>query len=288
MKKFIYSCFTLLLVCITMPIANASAYYTNYHNIEMTENEYNNLVELGFTEDEIYLMGNEEFNANKDLEGTLVSSEGHYYKTTTIIQNGITTSSSEIISKEQYELEKDANPHTRSIYDGIVTTDYKHMRMNMTRLNDVEMRLKITLTWLNIPSTRSNDIIGIGFEQAYVELNSSVFFQQNYTNSSGSHSSVTSIPREFSTGVSSIFDLPNGTISALSSYMYIDVIKVHEDYTITEMDAAGDYAHATSSISETNAKKHSVNHASGIELQSSIQNYYDGINIAIATFLGSW
>ena len=64
MNKFIYSCFALLLLGITTPNVYASAYYTNYNNIEMTENEYNNLVELGFTEDEIYLMGNEEFEAN--------------------------------------------------------------------------------------------------------------------------------------------------------------------------------------------------------------------------------
>lgn len=288
MNKFIYSCFAVLLLGLSTPTVNASTYYTNYNNIEMTENEYNNLVELGFTENEIYLMGNEEFEANKDIEGTLVSSIGQYYKTTTITQNGITTTSSEIISKEQYELEKNANPQGRSIYDGAVETDYKYMHMNMTQLNAVEMRLKITLTWLQIPSTRSNDIIGIGFQQAYVGLNSSIYFQQNYTNSSGSHSSVTSIPQEFSTGVSSVFDLPNGTITALSSYMYIDVIKVDEDYTITYMDAGGDYAHATSSISETNAKKHSVDHVSGIELQTSIRTYYDAINVATATFIGSW
>lgn len=288
MKKFIYSCFALLLLGITTPNVYASAYYTNYNNIEMTENEYNNLVELGFTEDEIYLMGNEEFEANKDIEGTLVSSVGQYYKTTTITQNGITTSSSEIISEEQYELEKKANPQGRSIYDGAVETEYKYMHMNMTQLDDNEMRLKVTLTWLRIPSTRSNDIIGIGFEQAYVDLNSSIYFQQNYTNSSGSHSSVTCIKQTFDTGASAVLDLPNGTISALSSYMYFDVIKVDEDYTVTHMDAGGDYSHATSSISETNAKKHSVNHFTGIELQSSISSYYDAINVATATYLGAW
>lgn len=288
MNKFIYSCFAVLLLGITTPIVNAGTYYTNYNNIEMTENEYNNLVELGFTEDEIYLMGNTEFEANKDIEATLVSATEKYYKTTTIIQNGITTTSSEVISKEQYELEKDATPVTRSIYNGLVTTDYKHMLMEMSQLDDNEMRLKITLTWLNIPSTRSNDIIGIGFEQSVVGLNSSIYFQQNYTNSSGSHSSVTSIPQEFSTGVSSVFDLPNGTISALSSYMYIDVRKNDDDETITDMDAGGDYAHATSTISETNAKKHTVNHISGIVLQSSIQDYYDGINVATASFIGTW
>lgn len=288
MTKFIYGCFAVLLLGITAPIVNASTYYTNYNNIEMTENEYNNLVELGFTENEIYLMGNEEFQANKNIESTSVDSVEQYYKTTTTIKNGIKTISSEIISKEQYELEKNNNQQTKSIYDGLVTSEYKHMLMHMAQLDDNEMRLKITLTWLNIPSTRSYDIIAIGFQQAYVDINSSLYFQQNYTNSSGNHSSVTCIQQEFATGASSIFDLPNGTISALSSYMYFDVIKVDEDFTITRMDAGGDYAHATSSISAANAQKHTVNHAAGIILQASIENYYDGINVATATFLGEW
>lgn len=288
MTKFIYGCFAVLLLGITTPIVDASAYYTNYNNIEMTENEYNNLVELGFTENEIYLMGNEEFQANKNIESTSVDSVEQYYKTTTIIKNGIKTISSEIISKEQYELEKNNNQQTKSIYDGLVTSEYKHMLMHMAQLDEVEMRLKITLTWLNIPITRSYDIIAIGFQQAYVDINSSIFFQQNYTNSSGNYTAITCIPLEFDTGASVVFDLPNGTISALSSYMYYDVIKVDESYTITHMDAGGDYAHATSSISAANAQRHTVNHASGIELHSSIENYYDGINVATATFLGEW
>ena len=290
MKNFIYTSFALLLLGCFVPTVNASAYYTNYNNIEMTEQQYNNLVQLGFTESEIYQMGTEEFEANKDINATLVSESNNYYKTTTITQNGITTSSSEVITEEQYQLEKNSNvPQSRSTYDGIITTDYKQMRTSITQVDQYQYRYKVTLTWLNMPSKRSYDIIGLGFQQALVQMNSLVQFQQNFTVSGTSYSSVVCVPQEFDTGASAVFQLPTGSLSALSSYMYYNVRK-HDDeeYTITEMDAGGDYSHATSSISETNATKHSVNHATGIELQSSISDKYDSIPVATASFYGSW
>ena len=289
MRKILYTGFLVLLLGSITPIVNAAAYYTNYNNIEMTEQEYSNLVELGFTESEIYQMSNQEFLDNKDLNATLVSEKEEYYKVTTITKNGVSTSTSEVITENQYQQEKNSsNLQTRSGYDGIVTTDYKRMRTSITQVNSNEYRYKVTLTWLNIPSTRSHDIIAIGFEPSLVQLNSSVYFQQNYTNSSGSHSPVTCIPIAGSNGGSAVFKLPTGTLSALSSYLYYDVIKADEDFTVTEMLASGDYAHATSSISETNAQKHSVNHADGIVLNSSIASYYDGINIAQASWYGTW
>lgn len=290
MKNLIYSSFAILLLGITTPIVNATAYYTNYNNIEMTEQQYNNLVQLGFNENEIYQMGREEFEANKNIEGTLVSENESYYKTTTVTQNGITTSNSEIITKEEYQMEKNSNtPQIRSGYDGIVTTEYKQMRTSMTEIDQYQYRYKVTLTWLNMPSKRSYDIIGLGFEQAIVQLNSSINFQQNYTFSSGSsYSSVVCVPQQFDTGISAVFLLPSGSLNALSSYLYYNVRKVDDDYTVTYMEAGGDYSHATSSISETNAQRHSVNHVTGIELDSAIDDKYDSINVARAIWYGEW
>ena len=289
MRKILYTGFLLLLLGSITPTVNATAYYTNYNNIEMTEQEYQNLVELGFTESEIYQMGNEEFLNNKDINATLVTEKEEYYKVTTITKNGLSTSTSEVISKEQYNKEKNStNMQTRSTYDGIVETTYKLMRTNISNLNANEYRYKVTLDWQQIPSTRSHDIIAIGFEPALVQLNSLVYFQQNYTNSSGSHSSITCVPIEGSNGVSSVFKLPTGTLTALSSYLYYDVRKAASGITVTAMDAAGDYSHATSTVSESNAQLHSVNHVTGIELNSSISSKYDGINIALASWYGTW
>lgn len=289
MKKFIYSSFAIILFLLVVPTVNATAYYTNDNNIEMTEQQYNNLIQLGFTESEIYQMGNEEFEANKDVNATLVSENQQYYKTTTTIRNGITTKSSEVITEEQYQAEKDSNtPQTRS-YDAIVTTEYKQMRTSISKYSDIKYRYKVTLTWLNMPSKRSYDIIGLGYQQAIVYMSlAGVQFQQNYTISGTNYSSVVCTPLEFDTGASAVFLLPSGTLSALSSYMYYEVLKYDDTYTITEMYAGGDYAHATSTISKTNAQKHSVNHGTGIVLQSSISGYYDGIPVAQAIWEGTW
>ena len=74
--------FKLLLLLIFMlgpVVVFASENYVNYYGIEMNEEEYANLLGLGFTEDEIYHMESEEFNANKDIESSLEAVSTKYY-----------------------------------------------------------------------------------------------------------------------------------------------------------------------------------------------------------------
>lgn len=290
MKKTLYISFLILLmISLTKNVkADENIFYTNLYNINMTEQEYNNLLELGFDENEIYHMTNDIFMDNKDIEATLESETIEYYKVTTVTQNGNTTSTSEIITKDEYETGSQG-PQTRASYDGIIQTDYKTMRTNISQLSNVQFRYKVTLTWRNMPSKRSYDIIAIGFQPSKVQFNSSVLFQQQYTTSSGtSYTSVTCIPKQGSNGGSAVFKLPTGTMTALSSYLYYNVRKADDSITITEMDAGGDYSHATSNISESNAQNHTVNHAGGIILDSDIEDYYDDIGVATASWYGTW
>ena len=290
MKKTLYISFLILLmISLTKNVkADENIFYTNLYNINMTEQEYNNLLELGFDENEIYHMTNDIFMDNKDIEATLESETIEYYKITTVTQNGNTTSTSEIITKDEYE-NGSQGPQTRASYDGVITTDYKVMRTNISQLSSVQYRYKVTLTWQNMPSKRSYDIIGLGFEPSKVQLNSTIHFQQQYTNSSGTSStSVTCIQIEGSNGGSAVFKLPTGTMTALSSYMYYNVIKAADNITVTTMYAGGDYAHATSNISEANAQRHSVNHAGGIILEDAVEDYYDAIPVATASWYGTW
>lgn len=68
--------------------------------------------------------------------------------------------------------------------------------------------------------------------------------------------------------------------------MYFNVDK-KSSMTITELNAYGDYSHATKTISESNAKNYSITRA-GIVLQDSIASYYDAISYAQAVWTGSW
>jgi len=293
MKKILYTSFMVLTLVFITPNVNAeeTIYYTNYENIQMTESEYNNLLQLGFTEDEIYQMNYQTFVDNKDLNATLVSETTKYYKTTTVTKNGVSTSTTDVVTKAQYEqgVQEQKVARSGSFYDGLVETNYKLMRTNISQIDEYQYRYKVTLNWTTMPSTRSHDIIGIGFQQAYVQLNSSVHFQQNYTYSTGSSaSSVTCVPLSGTMGGSAVFKLPTGSLSKLSSMLYYNVRKANDNNTVTHMDAGGDYSHATSTISETMAQRHSVNHSAGIILQDSIVNYYDDINVATASWYGTW
>ena len=290
MKKTLYISFLILLmISLAKNVkADENIFYTNLYNIEMTEQEYNNLLELGFNENEIYHMTNDIFMDNKDIEATLECETIEYYKVTTVTQNGNTTSTSEIITKDEYETGS-PGPQTRASYDGVITTDYKIMRTNISQLSSVQYRYKVTLTWRNMPSKRSYDIIAIGFEPAKVRMYSDIFFQQQYTTSGGSSStSVTCIPLTGSNGGSAVFKLPVGTMSSLSSYLYYNVRKASDSVTVTSMDAGGDYAHATENVSEANAQRHSVNHGTGIELESAVEDSFDDIGVATASWYGTW
>ena len=64
-KSYMYILLSLFIFAFCIGNVNASE-YTNYYGINMTEQEYNNLLNLGFTEDEIYYMSEESFELNKD------------------------------------------------------------------------------------------------------------------------------------------------------------------------------------------------------------------------------
>ena len=70
----------LLLIFVFAPfVVCASDSYVNYYGIEMNEEEYSNLLGLGFSEEEIHHMELEEFNANKDIDSNLESQKTEYY-----------------------------------------------------------------------------------------------------------------------------------------------------------------------------------------------------------------
>ena len=68
--------------------------------------------------------------------------------------------------------------------------------------------------------------------------------------------------------------MPSGSLNSLSSYILVRLKRRYENVPVTEITVYGDYAHATSTISLTNALKHDT-YYTGISLQNSIVGYYD-------------
>ena len=77
-KRCLLVFFMVLTFGLSVEMVNASV-YTNYFGIEMTNQEYNTLLNLGFSEDEIYYMDETTFNENKELDATLVVQNEKYY-----------------------------------------------------------------------------------------------------------------------------------------------------------------------------------------------------------------
>lgn len=296
MKKYLYKivCATLILISTSVVKASNEMYYTNKNNIEMTEQQYNNLLVLGFTEKDIARMGQEEFDNNKDLEGELLGETKKYIKTTTYMRNGIKQQVTEEITKEEAMQEKELQAQNRgpsgSYYNGYSYTDIKEITARIVGLNTY-MRYHTKTEWVTMPQERYYDIIGIGIESSKVQIATSIVFRENWTTSDGvDHYTESCYPGSTSTGGFSIFELPTTTITDLSAVIYFNVAKANGVGTITSLYAAGDYAHGTCSGINPNTLYSyvHVNYPNGIMVYSPYTSCYASQTPAIASFIGTW
>ena len=275
-KVFAYGVIAIFVSIIFMGQVNASE-YENYYGIEMTNEEYNTLLNLGFNEDEIYYMSEDIYLENKDLDATLVDKNQKYYKTvyTDLIGNSYSTE----ITESEYENQPSQNAR------GTVETEYKLMVTTISQ-NGNKFRYKISLGWKDMPSRRSYDIIGIGFDDD-VYIDSAVNFATYWCNSYGTclTDQTYANKKKTSTGGAAVFDFPDSAIS-LSATLYYDVSK-NTSNTITRLAMYGDYAHATSNVSASSIGDYYITH-NGLELWSTIGTKYDAIPAAISAWSGSW
>lgn len=274
-----YGVIALLVLFVSVGQVNA-AEYENYFGVEMTNEEYNTLLNLGFSNDEIYYMDETTYLENKDLDANLVSKDTKYYKT--IYTDLIGNPTSVEITEDEYNNQPSLSAR------GTVTTEYKEMVTTLSQ-NGSKYRFKVSLGWRNLPSTRSYDIIGVGFDddEYDIYIDSSVYFNFHYCNSSGDCTLDASYydKKKKSTGGAAVYKLPTSIVS-LSATLYYDVSK-NTSSTINSLKMYGDYSHATSSVSVGNVSDYDITR-NGIELGSSLVAHYDAIPCAISTWSGSW
>jgi len=215
----------------------------------------------------------------------VVSETTKYYKTETIL-NGLNKNNSITyeISKEEYDSVDDENMRSNPT---TVETTYKSMTSTILA-NGSYYRYKNVLNWKKMPSTRSYDIIGIGFLQSVKVHSNTTYFNQYYCYSSGGcYTTTTNYPQIFVSGAGTSFALPTGSLSTLRETFYFDVEK-NTTNTITLQYAFADYSHATTTVSLADSKKYSVVQSGGIFLNTSISGYYDSITTADSSWTGTW
>jgi hypothetical protein len=277
--KRIISCFLILFICpLFVSASENEPQYVNYYGVEMTNEEYTTLVNLGFNEYEIYHMDLETFNANKDLDATLLSREQKYYKTVTPAYGN---SYDVEVTKEEYDNAKVLLRDTQvTIYKTITTT---------ISANGSKYRYKISVSWNSIPSVKKYDITGIGFLDDVHVYNSIVYFRYYYTINNTDYSSTQYYDEKVTSfGATKVYKIPDNIVG-LSSILYFDVVKDTGVGTITSLSICGDYSHATSnSVTSTLAAHHSIGYG-GIGLFADNITLYDAIPCTYANVSGiSW
>lgn len=238
MKKLFLLILVSLLVSPLMVNADET-YYINNGKTTITAEEYLKLQNLGFEAKEIYGMPEEEFNKNKNLTGEIVK------KTTLDLSefpqlslNPDESLGGEIISPQN------------SAY---AQTEYKRMSVYIINVNDNHYRYKITLDWIRMPSKRSWDILALGYENT-VKIAIPTSFSQEWCKKDGCYTSLSGNYYSYDDVEMVSFKLPSGTLTSLNSYMLYDVLRVDSTKVLESITTIGDYAHATSTLSNSLSK----------------------------------
>ena len=256
-KYWLLIVFVLLLpLTVNASETEESIYYTNNNGISMSEREYNNLLNLGFKDFEIANMDIKTFNENKDYDDAFLEVEAHrYYRTEYSAIDGSVISNVEI-SKQEFD-----NAKLNCRGDGHSMTSYKDLTSTIIYVNSNAKRYRASLTWLNIPSVRSYDIIGIGFSDGNINVASSVpSLSSTYCTSANNCTTVNSgyAYKNTISGSGASFPLPSGIIISLYTTFYYNIAKNSGVGTITYLRMAADYAHATSTVTLNQSKQYGL------------------------------
>ena len=235
----------------------------------MTQTEYQTLLNLGFSADEIYHMPKEIFEENKDLlAASLISRTQKYYKT--VIPTYGSSYVVEVTEEEYYNHDNNLLSTVETYYNTIIGT---------IAANGSLYRYKEVMAWNSLPSVKSYDVIAIGFN-GLVHINGYSSFYNMYTDSNDNdYYSTDYYDKEYSdTGGTTTYELPSNFVGATAVY-YFDVAKDAGAGTITSLAMCADYAHALQTVTGMQASSHIVN-ISGIYFSTSVVNYFNEIPCA--------
>lgn len=249
--------------------------YVNANGVQMTEQEYKNLQSMAFSEDDIYLMSQNEFDNNKGKIGINVVTKVSYIKTVAIAVpktsslNSINmlNSENEIIYKDYYltkeEMDREllldsmnSSPiEPQAAASSVKETNYKKLTASIISfMGDqgvMNYRSKADLEWLKMPKYTSEDQIRVHVTDGFMPERSTRYGVQTakignkferveYKNNSSKWKADKGDNEEIL-----YTNLINGSASERRIYMYFDAFQYYPDhYDYYRAEAA--YNHKTS------------------------------------------
>lgn len=288
MKKILTTTFLLLLM---LSFKNVSALedsttIINSNNISISEERLLELMDAGYTLNDIYEMTQEEYD-NVNIYNPEIAMDTKYLKTTTTTKYGKTIRETIEVSEEEYNNAVVGAPQARA--SGVVETSYKKLisTIDNSPIGNSLMRYRTYMHWKTMPVVRSYDIISMGFSSTYVNIVLSPSFTLLYTQGGYTYRSSSAYVREFVNGAGAVFQLPSNCVT-LNQDFFFDVAKNDTSSTITVLNSFGDYAHATETVNPTTVNNNYTANMAGIFLNSSITNKFDAMTETDVTWTGTW
>lgn len=230
----------------------------------LSTEEKENLHDLGFSEEEVSTMTNEEFQQYEELDGELVNKTDKFYKLTTDINN---VTRATLVTEHEALVQSGYLQETGTgIGSGDTTTVIKppisimsvdtnknswlKMTTSASKLSTGTILLKNSFVWLRSPNVTLTDVVGITHSASAVKVPGTESFAYKYTDGRGVHTLGSKSTVRNSTGIAKRFNL-KGIGSNIPPYNhngYISVqVKKGNKYDI-RANAYGHYSHITAGI----------------------------------------
>lgn len=258
---------TLCFVSLTGNVS-AEAYYTNNYGVEMSEEEYNHMLEI-YSERRTGYITQEEFDSLKDSE--IVSRDVTYSKDIYVNGEYFVT---EEVSEEEYE---NLDGSIQVYATGYVETSYKKLVATVSNIGSYH-QLICALSWKQIPAYRSYDVFAFrlnhfnysNFSGEQLYFIGSTAYRINYTTASEGYKS-------FSNGAGVSMNLKDG--SNITGYeLTIGARLTFNSYNYTQAHAYVSYQHAQANVSRAQSMNYTLDiagYGNVVYFASGVAGYYD-------------
>lgn len=272
LKNYLLAVLTMSLL-FTTSIKAEENIIENYFGIKMTTTEYNNLLNLGFSEEDIYLMDEDTYINNKDLIGHVVSTNITRYKT---VRRGLETVTY-VATEEEFQSRNEVMPL------GVVENYWRSVVTKIIQV-DSNYRYMVSTSWNTIPIERNYDVIAIGIPVDVIRTTYPTF-TRHYCDYDDCYNSNVGAIKTGRYGAGASFKIPSGTLTGIGASLYFDVEKYVSE-TLTYQEFCGMYAHGTNTTL-TESKDYTIA-TGGIGFGASAVDKYVVMGCSYGTWTGTW
>ena len=272
LKNYLLAVLTMSLL-FTTSIKAEENIIENYFGIKMTTTEYNNLLNLGFSEEDIYLMDEDTYINNKDLIGHVVSTNVTRYKT---VRRGL-ESVTYVATEEEFQSRNEVMPL------GVVENYWRSVVTKITQI-DSNYRYIVSTIWSTMPEERDYDVIAIGITSDVVRSTYPTF-TRHYCDYDDCYNSNVGVIKTGRYGAGASFKIPSGTLTGIGASLYFDVVK-DVSWTLTYQEFCGMYAHGTNT-SLTDSQNYTIA-TGGIGFGAAAVDKYVVMGCSYGTWTGTW